>query len=96
MSTEPNRLYIDRGNVDLNKLAFDALEADKTAIEAQFGEPLVWERLDERRASRVAIYRPGTIYDDPTMLADVQQWMIQRLLRMKKVLGPHLAHLAQH
>jgi hypothetical protein len=88
-------LYIDRGDGDLNKLTFDALVADKAVIESQFGEPLSWERLDERRASRVSVYRTGSIDDDPAVLADIREWMIERLLRMKKVFGPRLAHLAQ-
>lgn len=86
-------LYVDRGDVDLNKRTFDALAADKAGIEADFGEPLSWERLDEKRASRVAVYRPGSIEAAPQQLDEIRQWMIDHLLRMKKVFGPHLAHV---
>jgi len=88
-------VYIDQGDADVNKVAFDALAADKAATESQFGEPLTWERIDEKRASRVAVYRPGTIMDEPAALADIREWMIDRLLKMKQVFGPRRAHVMQ-
>lgn len=86
-------LYIDRGDADLNKRIFDALFADKARIEAEFGAPLSWERLDERRASRVAVYRAGNIEATPQQLDEIRQWMIDQLLHMKKVFGPHVAQV---
>lgn len=86
-------LYIDRGDVELNKAAFNALMAEKANIEAQFGEQLSWERLDDRRASRIAIYRDGSIDSNAPTLESIRDWMIQRLLQMKKVFGPRLSAL---
>ena len=47
-------LYIDREERVKNETAFDALLAQKGTIEKEFGEPLRWERLDTRRACRIA------------------------------------------
>ena len=69
------------------------LEKEKVAIEAEFGEPLRWERLDERTASRIASYRPGSIDDDPDTLKEIQAWAIDRLLRFRKVFGARLQRL---
>jgi hypothetical protein len=86
-------IYIDRGNATLNKALFDELALARESAEEDFGEPLSWERLDERKACRVAIYRPGSIEDDPQTLEVLRAWMIERLLRLKDVFGWRLAKL---
>lgn len=86
-------LYIDRHDADYNKQAFDQLFTQHEAIEAEFDEQLSWERLDARRASRVAVYRPGSIEDDAATLEEIRRWMVERLLRMKRVFGPRIKHL---
>lgn len=56
-------LYIDQGEQQ-NKQIFDWLHARKENIEAQIDETLSWERIDDRRGSRIAVYRPSSILDD--------------------------------
>lgn len=46
-------LYIDTGYADDNKRIFGSLAAKKAEIEKAFGDVLEWERLGERRASRI-------------------------------------------
>ncbi|CAA9267652.1 MAG: hypothetical protein AVDCRST_MAG93-2488 [uncultured Chloroflexia bacterium] len=87
-------VYIDRQDVAWNKWVFDALYAQREDIEAAFGEELEWERTDNRRFSRVALYRQGSIDDPPEMLEDIRSWAIKRLLRFKQVVGPRAAALA--
>jgi hypothetical protein len=83
-------LYIDQGDTDRNKALFDCLLGQKADIEHEFGEPLEWERLDDRRASRIAVYRVGQIDQPDDRLAEIRTWTVERLLHMKKVLGPRL------
>jgi Domain of unknown function (DUF4268) len=83
-------LYIDQGDTDRNKALFDFLLGQKTDIEHEFGEPLEWERLDDRRASRIAVYRAGRIDQPDDRLAELRTWAVERLLHLKKVLGPRL------
>jgi hypothetical protein len=45
------------------KAVFDRLYAKKEQIEKQTGE-IEWERLDNRRASRLALYHDGYIGDE--------------------------------
>jgi len=48
-------LYIDARNEDDNRKIFDKLHSEKTSIEAKFGGEIEWQRLDDKRASRIAV-----------------------------------------
>ncbi len=87
-------LYIDSRDKDWNKSLFDQLSKGKTDIESELGEPLEWERLNDRRASRIAAVRPGSIDDDQDTLKEIQDWMVERLPKFKEVFGPKLADFA--
>lgn len=86
-------VYIDRGDANLNKDLFDTLAKEKQSIETEFGEALEWERLDDRRASRIASYRQGSIDDDSQSIDEIKVWAIDRLLKLKKVFHPRLSKL---
>ena len=62
---------------ETNKKNFDFLLKNKDAIEKAFGEPLSWERMDDKRNSRIAVYRDASIYDDPNKLSEIKQWGAQ-------------------
>jgi len=83
-------LYIDLGDAQPNKQLFEALVANRQDIEREFGEVLEWERLDDRRASRIALYRAGSIADDEDTLTEMRTWMIEHLLKMKRVFSSRL------
>lgn len=87
--------YIDGGDQTWNKWLFDELHAQRESIEDEFGEPLDWERLDNRRASRIAVRRPGNIEDPPEILQEIEDWAIARLLRFKNVIGPRVVMLTR-
>lgn len=46
-------LYISRNQKEENKLIFDELFREKDNIENEFGNALVWERLDDKKACRI-------------------------------------------
>lgn len=50
-------IYIYTGDKDRNKSIFDFLYENKDAIEIKFGEPLTWQRLDDKVTSRIRIDR---------------------------------------
>lgn len=87
-------LYIDREK-EWNKWLFDELEKVKDILEPKLPEPLTWERLDDRNASRIAIYRPGSIQDAQETLDEIKEWSIEHLLRFKEVFGPKLDELTK-
>lgn len=52
-------LYIDDADPATNKAIFDALAKKRPEIETAFGGPLLWQRLNDKRASRVSFSVPG-------------------------------------
>jgi hypothetical protein len=88
-------LYIDVGD-ERNKLIFDYFAKMKVQLEQSMGEPLAWERLDNRRACRISAVRPNTTIEDvATQSHEIQKWVIDQLLLVKKVFGPHLKSALQ-
>jgi hypothetical protein len=81
-------VYIDTGDKARNEQVFDCLLARKQEMEAALNFELTWERLDSRRACRIAVYRDGEIDADSETLADIKSWTIQNLLRFKAVFAP--------
>ena len=86
-------LYIDTGDRATNKVAFDALESEREAIEAQVGESLVWQRLDEKQASRIYCGTDGSIDDSPSHLDELQEWAADRVAKFRRVFGSRLQKL---
>ncbi len=83
-------IYIDRGDQEKNKTLFEALKLREREITAHYGAPFEWERLDEKRASRIAIYREGMIESSDSDLEEIRKWHIENLLRIKEVFTPEI------
>ncbi|MBS7648002.1 MAG: DUF4268 domain-containing protein [Archaeoglobaceae archaeon] len=86
-------LYIDTGDAGRNKKIFDELYKHKQEIEAEFGGELEWQRLNEKRASRIAkiVTNKGleNVDDWPT----IQDQMINAMIRFEKALAKHIRQL---
>jgi hypothetical protein len=85
-------IYIDRGEQAENKYVFDQLLAQRVALEAAFGGPLVWERLDHRRASRIKCETEANIFereDWPVMI----EFMTYAMVRIEKAFRDPLQKL---
>jgi hypothetical protein len=75
-------LYIDTGDQEKSKFIFDRLRANRDEIHKTIGDPLSWERLSEKRASRIAWYRSGAITDDEETLEQVRAWAVDAMVRL--------------
>ncbi len=86
-------LYIDTGDRDKNKAAFDALREQKGEIEAGIGAELSWQRLNDKQASRIALDRPTTITDAPERLEEAKEWALETTLDFVRTLQPRVKEL---
>lgn len=78
-------LYLDYGDADRTKAVFDALLDRNDEIEARVGKPLSWERLDERQASRVALYTDGSADLTGTEMEVLLDRLVEILLLFRSV-----------
>jgi hypothetical protein len=83
-------LYIDTTSQEENKQIFAGLHMHAEKIQQEFDEPLSWEPMDDRRASRIAILHGAKIDAPEADLDAARDWAIDKLLRFKKVFGPRL------
>lgn len=87
-------LYIDRGDKAENEAIFDQLHNDRSAIEAEIGLPVEWERLDARRACRIKVEQPGDIFDRdqwPEMIP----FMVTAMTKLEQILRPRILKIAR-
>lgn len=80
-------LYIDGGDATQNKALFDALKAHRQAIEVKFGGELLWERLNDRKASRISYTVPGGWADESTWPVAIEQ-AVDAMNRLYAALSP--------
>ena len=89
-------LYVDRGkdSEDENKAIFDQLHVHKDEIDAAFGEPLSWERLEGKQACRIRHTQSGGGYRSPEeQWPSLQDAIIKDMDRLERALRPHLKQL---
>jgi hypothetical protein len=88
-------LYIDRGDLGENKRIFDSLLARKVQIETTFADTILWERLDERRASRIKhIIESGGYRSPESKWPEIQSEMVGAMAKLESALKSELASLA--
>jgi hypothetical protein len=89
-------LYIDRGSgqAEANKRIFDTLREHREAIEAAFGGPLEWARLDGKQASRVSFpISLGSYRSEESKWPEIQDAMIDAMIRLEQAVRPEIAKL---
>ena len=70
--------YLDSGDKERNKQLFDEMVAEAAKWEQAAGTKLSWERLDERRASRIGAYHPVDLDDDASR-NEAKAWAVTTL-----------------
>ena len=66
-------LYIDAPVAADNKALYDRLHAERSGAEGEFGGPLSWQRLDDKRASRISFTVSGGWVDDCIWSSAIEQ-----------------------
>ncbi|MCW5939221.1 MAG: DUF4268 domain-containing protein [Fimbriimonadaceae bacterium] len=88
-------LYIDRQlSAHENEAMFDQLYAKQKAIEAAAGHELSWQRLEGKRACRIAWnLADGGYMSDESQWPLIQERMVDAMVRFHAALEPHLRAL---
>ncbi|PYE41638.1 uncharacterized protein DUF4268 [Rhizobium sp. PP-F2F-G20b] len=84
--------YIDTPSVEQNKAAFDVLFASRDEIEGVFGERMIWERLDGKRACRIKSEREVDMMDEANWPAMID-FLIDAMRRLDLAFRDRLAKL---
>lgn len=80
-------LYIDTLDQDKNKQVFDLLKSQRSEIEGHLGAEITWERLDGKRASRIAHYYSDiSITDSPDKLARLRKWAVESMIKFERAI----------
>lgn len=75
------------------KAGIRQLAAYKAAIEAEFGEPLEWQELPTKKASRIVIFRDNFDPADAATFPEQHAWMLSRMDAFKRVFGARIKAL---
>jgi CBS domain-containing protein len=87
-------LYIDTLDKDENKRIFDLLIKQQAPMELAIGQALQWEPLNNRRASRIALYTKGYINDEPEQLEELIKWSVENAIHFNEALKKPLSNLS--
>jgi len=78
-------LYLDLVDKAQTKAVFDKLFFQKNQIESTVG-PIEWERLDNHRASRLALYHEGQISDEKKH-PELRKWAVEMMVEFYSALA---------
>ena len=88
--------YIDTKDQATTKGVYDQLHDQKERIEQAVGEELEWDRIDDKRASRVSLYFPDTIrVAEEERWPEARPWLIQAMGKMRSAFNPVLQELPE-
>ena len=79
-------------NDERAKQHFDLLNEQRKNIEAELGYALEWQRLEERKASRIAKYRDGMI-DNDDQRQELIEWLYGKAVEFHQVFSPRIQAL---
>lgn len=75
-------VYISRSSREENKAIFDTLYQEKSKIEKSFGQPLIWERLDNKKACRIKFEMQNVDYFNEEDWGEMISFMADNLPKL--------------
>ena len=87
-------LYLRRPVAAENKWIFDCLEEERQELEGRFGDELRWQRLDERKASRICYSHPFDGFNDESW-PEMIEWLCRHIVRLDEAFSGPLGRLNQ-
>jgi Domain of unknown function (DUF4268) len=87
-------IYLDMQERTSTKRLFDDLFAERLAVETAVGRILSWERLDDRRASRIVDYREIRDLESRDERRMVADWAAETVVKLMEALDDRLRSTA--
>lgn len=88
-------LDINNPNKEDNKKIFDTLYKDKDVIEQSFGAPLSWQRLDDKKMSRITYILDGVNVFNDDDWPKMQQFLVDNMIKFSDALKKSINKLKQ-
>ena len=88
-------LGINKPNQEENKKIFDLLIEDKENIEQIFGAPLSWQRLDDKKMSRITYILDGVNVFNEDDWPQMQQFLVENMIKLNDALKKNINKLKQ-
>ena len=85
-------LYLTRSRADENKWFFDQLERERQEIEGRFGAELQWQRLDDKKASRICYQHPFNGFDEDNW-QEMIEWLCKYVDKLEEAFSEPLERL---
>jgi len=79
-----SELYISRGTKEENKKIFDYFFTRKDEIESDFGSKLIWERMEDKKTSRIKVQLDGVNFANEEDWEKMNKFLIESAVRMDK------------
>lgn len=87
-------LWLCRSSMEENKWIFDRLHGQKETHEKDFGAPLEWRRMNDKKAAGIG-YRKEFDGYDPEHWPEMIEWLTHHVKRLEKAFGSRLKPLGQ-
>jgi len=86
-------LWIDTGQADRNRAAFEALKSQKDEIDLDFGEPLIWQEVQGRSGYRIAFPVSGGYRSPSDQVPGLIEALVDAMIRLDRALRSRVAAL---
>jgi len=91
-----SEIYINRGTKEENKRIFDQLFAQKENIESDFGNNLIWERMEDNVTSRIKNQLNEVDVSNKDDWEKMNIFLIDSAVRMDKAFRKHISKINRH
>lgn len=87
-------LSLQSSDATANKAIFDRFYANKETIEERFDAPLDWQRLDDKKASRVKFSQAVDGYNEENWEMMIE-WLVKYFPKLEKAFHPEIVKVKQ-
>lgn len=86
---------INIGDKEENKQFFDVIYDQKKRMEKEFGDELIWQRLNDRKSSRISFRLEDVNYYNKEEWPEIIEFLTTSMIRFSKVMKPQLKQASE-